>query len=147
MGLTLDDIDLADEPDLCGEQMLWVDEWEWDPIEQDQKRGLTGSMIIQEGVKLYGRPITLSSEGGAWFRLSKVQQLKALAEVPEKVMMLTLPTGATHYVAFNRVNGPAVEAQPVFRRVDPGPDYEHELTLRLITVAPPAPPPEPDPEP
>lgn len=147
MGLTLDDIDLAEDPALGGDQMLWVDEWEWDAIEQDQQRSLSGALIIQEGVKLYGRPITLASEGGAWFKRSKVDQLKALAEQPGKVMLLTLPSGLTHYVTFSRTEGAAVEAEPLFRRVNPGPDCLYELTLRLITVAPPAPPPEPDPEP
>jgi len=148
MALTLDAVDLADDPNLGGEQLQWVDEWDWDPVEQEQERSLSGALIIQEGVKRYGRPITLSSNGGAWFALAKVRELEALAATAGRVMVLTLPTGATHYVTWNRAAGPAVQAAPLFRQVAPSPDWLHELTLRLITVAPPPDPePEPDPEP
>lgn len=143
MALTLDSIDLADNPDLAGEQMEWMDEWEWDPVEQVQDRSLTGAMIFQEGLKLYGRPITLSSNGGAWFTLAKVRELEAKAAIPAAVMLLTLPTGDQHYVTWNRAAGTAVQAQPLFREVAPAADWLHELTLRLITVAPPAEPPAP----
>lgn len=146
MALTLDSIDLADNPDLAGEQLEWTDEWEWNAIEQEQDRSLTGALIVQEGVKLYGRPITLSSNGGAWFTLAKVRELEAMTTVPLKVMLLTLPTGDQHYVMWNRAAGPAVQARAVHRTVAPDPDWVHELTLRLITVAPP-PDPEPTPEP
>lgn len=137
MALTLDSLDLADDPNLGGEQLDWTDEWDWDPVEQNQDRSLSGALIVQEGVKLYGRPITLSSNGGAWFTLAKVRQLEAMAAVRLKVMLLTLPTGATHYVTWNRAAGPAVQATPMWRGVNPGSDAAHELTLRLITVAPP----------
>lgn len=142
MQLTLDEIDLADNPDLGGEQLEWTDEWDWNAVEQEQERSLTGALIVQEGAKLYGRPITLSSNGGAWFTLAKVRELEALASVPGAVHLLTLPTGAQHYVTWNRVAGPVVQARAVYRIVNPDPDWLHELTLRLITVAP---PPEPAP--
>ena len=133
-------------PDLGGDQMEWVDEFDWDPVEQVQERSLNGALIIQEGVKLYGRPITLSSNGGAWFTLATVRQLEALRDQPGKVMLLTLPTGERHHVTWNRAAGAPVQATPLFRAVAPGPDWLYELTLRLITVAPP-PDPDPDPEP
>ncbi|MDP2444158.1 hypothetical protein [Pseudomonas sp.] len=144
MALTLDDLDLADNPDLAGEQLEWTDEWEWNAIEQELDRSLTGALMVQEGVKLYGRPITLTSNGGAWFTLAKVRELEAMASVLLKVMLLTLPTGAQHYVTWNRAAGPVVQARPLYRTVAPEPDWLHELTLRLITVAP---PPDPTPEP
>jgi hypothetical protein len=140
MALTLDSLDLADDPNLGGEQLDWTDEWDWDPVEQNQDRSLSGALIVQEGVKLYGRPITLSSNGGAWFTLAKVRQLEAMAAVRLQVMLLTLPTGATHYVTWNRAAGPAVQASPLFRQVSPSADWLYELTLRLITVAPPVTP-------
>jgi len=142
MQLTLDGIDLADNPDLGGEQMEWVDEWDWNAVEQEQERSLSGALIIQEGLKLYGRPITLSSNGGAWFTLAKIRELEAAAAAAAAVHLLTLPTGAQHYVTWNRAAGPAVQARPIHRTVNPGPDWLYELTLRLITVAP---PPIPDP--
>lgn len=146
MQLTLDTLDLAADPKLGGEQMEWVDEWDWNAIEQEQDRSLTGALIVQEGVKLYGRPITLASNGGAWFPLATVRALEAMASVRGAVHQLTLPSGDQHYVTWNRVAGPVVQAVPVHRTVAPGPDWLYQLTLRLITVAPPAPPIEPDSE-
>ena len=147
MQLTLDDLDLAADPALGGEQMEWVDEWDWNAIEQEQERSLTGALIVQEGVKLYGRPITLSSNGGAWFTLATVRALEAMAGVRGAMHLLTLPSGEQHYVTWNRVAGPVVQATPVHRTVAPGPDWLYQLTLRLITVAPPPPDPEPEPDP
>ncbi len=141
--MTLGGVDLADDPRLGGEQLEWTDEFQWDAVEQNQDRSLTGALIIQEGVKLYGRPITLSSNGHAWFTLAKVRELEALRDVPGQVMHLALPTGAEHWVTWNRPAGPPVEAVPLFRTVNPGPGWKYTLTLRLITVAPPPEPPAP----
>ncbi|MDG9928256.1 MULTISPECIES: hypothetical protein [unclassified Pseudomonas] len=139
--LTLAGIDLANDPELSGDQLQWVEQFaSWDPIEQNQDRTLGGALIIQEGIKLYGRPITLASNEGAWFPLSIVQQLEALRDQVGIVMPLTLQTGEQHYVTWNRAAGPAVEAVPLFRGVVYGPDDLFNITLRLITVAPPAPP-------
>ena len=103
--LTLDAVDLAADPDLGGEQLQWTDEHEWDPVEQNQDRSLGGALMVQEGVKLYGRPITLASNEGAWFTLTTVQALQALRDQPGIVMLLTLPGGAQHHVTWNRAAG------------------------------------------
>lgn len=142
--LVLGGIDLAEDPRLCGDQMEWVDQFAWDPVAQEQERTLTGSLIIQEGVKLYGRPITLASNGGAWFTHTTVLALEALRDQPGIVMPLKLQDGSEHFVTWNRMDGAPVQAAQVFRTVVPSADWLYELTLRLITVAP---PPEPDPEP
>lgn len=148
MKFTLDTVDLAADPDLGGEQIEWTDEWEWDPVAQEQERSLTGALIVQEGVKRYGRPITLASNGGAWFTLATVRALEALRDQSGIVMLLTLPSGDEHYVTWNRVDGSPLQAKPLHRIVAPGPYWLYELTLKLITVAPPPDPaPEPDPEP
>lgn len=121
------------------DQFEWIDEFAWDAVEQGQERTLTGALVVQEGLKLYGRPITLAANGGVWTPLSVVRQLEALRDQRGLVMPLTLPGGATHSVIFNRASGQALEAKPIERLVEPGPDDPYEITLRLITVAPPAP--------
>ena len=121
------------------DQFEWIDEFAWDAVEQGQERTLTGALVVQEGLKLYGRPITLAANGGVWTPLSVVRQLEALRDQRGLVMPLTLPGGATHSVIFNRASGQALEAKPIERLVEPGPDAPYEITLRLITVAPPAP--------
>lgn len=148
MKFTLDTVDLAADPDLGGEQIEWTDEWDWDPVAQEQERSLTGALMVQEGVKRYGRSITLASNGGAWFTLATVRALEALRDQSGIVMLLTLPAGDSHYVTWNRVDGSPLQAKPLHRIVAPGPDWLYELTLKLITVAPPPEPaPEPEPQP
>ena len=139
MVMMLDSIDLGEQYDLGGDQLEWVDEFEWDAVAQEQERSLAGTLIVQEGVKVHGRPITLASNGGAWFPLSLVRQLEILRDQPGRVMPLVLPDGREFHVIFNRSNGAALEAKPLWRQVNPGTDALYELTLRLITVAPPAP--------
>ena len=139
MAMMLDTLVLDAEYGLGGDQLEWVDEFTWDPVAQEQERSLSGALIVQEGVKLYGRPITLASNGAAYFKLSVVRQLEALRDERGRIMLLTLPTGAQHQVIFNRAAGAPLEATPMWRAVNPGPDALYEITLRLITVAPPAP--------
>ena len=141
MAMMLDSIDLGEQYDLGGDQLEWVDEFDWDAVAQEQDRSLAGTLFVQEGVKVHGRPITLASNGAAWFPLSLVRQLEILRDQPGRVMPLTLPDGREFYVIFNRANGAALEAKPLWRLVNPGADALYELTLRLITVAPPPPAP------
>lgn len=125
--MILDSIELDD-------QFEWTDEYEWDAVAQEQERSITGALLVQEGVKLHGRPITLASNGGVWTPLSLVRQLELLRDQPGRVMPLTLPDGRQFSVIFNRVNGAPLVATPLERLVNPPDDWPYEVTLRLITV-------------
>lgn len=135
--LILDSLDLGADPALGGEQLEWVDEWEWTPVAQEQERSLTGKLLVQQGSKLHGRPITLKSNGGAWFPLSLVRSLEVLRDIPGRVMPLTLPDGRAFHVIFDHSEGAPLKASPLFREVAPGADHLYEIELYLITVAPP----------
>ncbi|WP_240441918.1 hypothetical protein, partial [Pseudomonas aeruginosa] len=76
-----------------GDQFEWVDEFTWDAVAQEQERSLTGALLVQEGTKLYGRPITLRSGGGVWTPLWVVRQLEVLRDQRLRVMPLVLPDG------------------------------------------------------
>jgi len=65
--MMLDSVELDD-------QFEWVDEFEWDAVAQEQERSLTGALLIQEGTKLYGRPITLKSNGGVWTQGNRMKR-------------------------------------------------------------------------
>lgn len=137
MVMSLDSVILDADPALAGDQLEWTDEFEWDAIAQEQERSLAGNLLVQEGVKVHGRPITLASNGAAWFTLAMVRQLEVLRDIPGRVMPLVLPDGREFSVMFNRVGGAPLEAKPLWRQVNPAGDQLHEITLRLITVAPP----------
>lgn len=137
--MILDSIDL-------GDQLEWVDEFEWDAIGQETQRSVSGQLLVQAAVKHHGRPITLASNGAEWTPLAVVRSIELLRDTLGKVMQLTLPDGRQFSVIFNRDSAP-LEAVPLFRQVNPADDHLYEITLRLLTVAPPEPEPEPDPEP
>lgn len=137
MHITLDHVQLDD-------QLQWVNEFEHNPIEQTREHSITGALMIQEGVKLYGREIDLRSNGGAWTPLSVVHQLEALRDELGRVMLLTLPGDRQHHVIWNRTGGAPLTAEPLFREAYPTDDSLYLVNLRLLTVAP---PPDPDPEP
>ncbi|MCH8530365.1 MAG: hypothetical protein LAT65_05895 [Saccharospirillum sp.] len=131
--MTLDDITLPD--------LIWLDEFDYNQMAQEQERSLTGGLLLQEGAKQYGRPITLS-EG--WLTRESVNLLYTLEAQPSEPVLLTLPDGREFYVVLDRTRGPAIEARPVRRYTQAAnePGWQYATTIRLLTVEPPAPEPE-----
>ncbi|GAA4648165.1 hypothetical protein GCM10023116_04310 [Kistimonas scapharcae] len=127
--MTLDDIELPDD-------LLWVNEYQWQPVAQETERTLTGALLVQEQAKLYGREIELSGEQSGWVSRSIIEALKVLEAEAGKIMTLTLADSRTFSVIFDRSNGAAVEAQQVLPYAYPDNDYLYSLTIRLLTVAP-----------
>ena len=104
--ITLDDLILPDE-------LVWVDETDWSPVAQSESRLLSGSLEIQCGTKLSGRPLTLSREQGeVWAPRQTVLALMALAAEPAKEMTLTYHDGRVFRVVF-RQSEQAIEARQV----------------------------------
>ena len=56
--MQLDTITLPDD-------LLWINEFEWNPVKQNTERSLTGALLVQEGQLINGRPIFLSGNGEA----------------------------------------------------------------------------------
>lgn len=127
--MRLDSVELDD-------QFEWVDEFDWDAIAQVQERSVTGVLLVQEGQKVHGRPITLQSNGGVWTPLSVVRQLEVLRDQLGRVMPLVLPDGREFSVIFDRTNGAPLTAKQIHRTVNPGANEPYDVNLRLITVAP-----------
>ena len=56
---------------------LWSDEFEWKPKEQTVERAISGAAIIQEGIKVGARPITLTPDSNrGWAKLRDVRKLQ-----------------------------------------------------------------------
>ena len=128
--MTLNDIELPDD-------LLWINEFDWNPVMQSTDRSLTGAMLVQEQGKLYGRPIEISggSEAG-WVSRSTVVDLLALSKIPNKVMTLTLPDLREYSVIFDRQSGSPIESQQIMPFAYPGDAYKYSLTIRMLTVEP-----------
>lgn len=133
MSLTLSDgstvVDL--DPDL-----FWADEYLWQAVEQQVTRTITGALVIQQGVKVAGRPITLQPEddSSAWMPRATVDQLYAWANTPLLTLTLVGLRGASRSVMFRQQDGAATEGLPVvhYSDVDGGDNYR--VTLRLMEV-------------
>ena len=126
--MQLDTITLPDD-------LLWVNEFDWNPIEQSTERSLTGALLVQEQQLQFGRPLELSGglEAG-WVARSTVVDLLALSTIANKVMTLTLPDLREYTVIFDRQSGSPVEAQQILPFAYPDDDYKYSLTIRLLTV-------------
>jgi len=121
------------DPDL-----FWSDEHSFAQIEQVAERGLTGKLIIYQGLKVAGRPITLQppADDAAWMPSSVLTQLRTWES--QLAVSLQLDVRGTVYdVIFRRVDGPPIDAKPVAFVADPqvgGFGDWWLVTLRFLTV-------------
>ena len=125
--MKLDSITLPDD-------LLWIDEFEWNPVEQNTERSLSGALLVEEQQKKKGRPVTLSggSEAG-WVTRATVVSLLAKAAAANHTMTLTLPDSRQFAVIFDRQGSP-IEAQQIMPFAYPDDDHHYSLTIRLLTV-------------
>ena len=116
---------------------LWSDEFDWKPIEQKQEYAINGTLIIQEGKKQAGRPITLSpTDGQGWIKRSSLSILKdwSALQGEQFTLVFEYPHDTRQFnVIFNHSDG-AINAKPVmgFPTVSDG-DY-YEVTLKFLEV-------------
>ncbi len=126
--MTLDSITLPDD-------LLWINEFDWNPVAQNTDRSLTGGLLVQEQSKNYGRSIELSGgEEAAWVSRTVVMNLLALSQIANKVMTLTLPDLRQYTVIFDRSTGSPIEARQILPYAYPGDDYYYSLRIRLLTI-------------
>lgn len=115
------------------EDVWWTDEFAWTPVAQATTRSLTGARIVQLGVKLKGRPITLaSSDRGGWVTRATVLALRALADAPGATYTLALADGRSFTVAFDAERD--FVATPLRPAADMTAASKYRVTLPLIEV-------------
>ena len=113
--------------------LLWEDELEWSAVEQTTEYMLAGSLDIQIGVKLTGRPITLSgTRNRGWITRDTLLAIQELTHTPQQLVLDY--HGRTHDVRF-RYDGPPIEAVPLIVRIPPkATDRYTDLKIRLMEV-------------
>lgn len=117
---------------------LWSDEFDWKPIEQNIERAVDGTLIIQEGKKKSGRPITLLSKDGnqGWIRRSNLSILKDWSALQGEKFTLEFeyPHDTRQFnVIFNHAEG-AIEAEPVKGFPAISDDDYYKATLKFLEV-------------
>ncbi|MQR02322.1 hypothetical protein [Glaciimonas soli] len=117
------------------DDLLWVDEHNWHPVEQSINRTITGSLIVSTAQRIAGRPITLQSidDSNAWHTLAQVNQLRNWAAVAGLALTLTL-RATVRRVLFAHHEGAAIEATPVVHYSDVSNADFYRITLRLIEM-------------
>ncbi|MDO4434376.1 MAG: hypothetical protein Q4B82_07345 [Alysiella sp.] len=115
------------------QDLRWIDEHDWSAIAQTSpERTLSGTQIIQQGVKQAGRPITLSADY-VWLPLSTIQKLRDWTDIPELKMTYTHYDGRTFQVIF-ALHEQALKAEPVHFSTPELADERYTATIKLITV-------------
>ena len=94
---------------ILSDALLWKDEFDWRDVAQtDPVRTLSGSYVIQQGIKHKGRPISLEPpDNMAWHARAVAEKLQVWAGQPETVFSLEMAQG-TFDVLFV-----ALSAEPV----------------------------------
>lgn len=115
------------------QDLRWIDEHDWSAVAQSApERTLSGSQIIQQGVKREGRPITLSADN-VWLPLSTVQKLRDWTDIAELKMSYTHYDGRSFQVIF-ALHEQAIKAEPVQFSTPELADERYMATIKLITV-------------
>lgn len=116
-------------PDL----LRWTDEHDWSPLAQAQPQySLGGAVIVQQGSKLAGRPVTLGGEDDHnWLRRETLATLHDWAAVPE--LELTLDYHGGKYNVIFRNHEQALAASPVWWTNDADSDW-YRAEIRLMTL-------------
>ncbi|MFW1970616.1 hypothetical protein [Acinetobacter bereziniae] len=115
---------------------LWSDEFDWNPIEQKQDRAVDGALIIQEGKRKSGRPISLTADKNmAWLKRHIVSKLKDWSILQEmfELQFNYFHDKRTFNVIFNHQDK-AIEANPVLEHPTVSEDDEYNVTLRFLEI-------------
>lgn len=109
----------------------WPDEFAWSPVTQKTEHSITGSLIVDIGVRAAGRQVTLRGDRGtAWTTREVAAQLQAWAAIGGALMTLML-RGSTRQVLFDHERT-ALEWNPIDSYSDPLPTDRGWLVLRFI---------------
>ncbi|THF61538.1 hypothetical protein E6C76_20100 [Pseudothauera nasutitermitis] len=118
------------------EDVWWTDEFAWSALAQENDTGLTGALIIHQGLRTEGRPITLTSNtNGGWVPRGTVLALHAQRALPDTRLTLTLADGREFTVMHDLTR--EFEAAPVRPACDMTNATNYRITLPLIQTAPP----------
>ena len=116
-------------------RLRWTDEHDWQAIAQATPQySLGGAVIVQQGTKLAGRPVTLGNEDQHnWLRKATITTLLAWADAPELEITLTTPDGRSYNTCFAR---PALSnTTPVFYAAPEDGTAQYEAPqIHLLTI-------------
>lgn len=114
--------------------MRWLDEYGWAAVAQaEPEYTLGGAIVVQQGVKHTGRPITLGGEW-AWLDWQTVQTLRSWCDVPELEMTLQLDNDRRFDVIFRLHERGLDNVTPIRYAVPEKADDRYTAEIRLMTA-------------
>jgi hypothetical protein len=114
--------------------LLWEDEFAWRPVQETREYALHGALIVDRGIKLVGRPMTLAgSRDYAWVTRTAALQLHAWAQQPGLPLVLVYRS-TSYQVAFDQ-DGPPLELTPRVDYANPAAGDWYVPVLRFYTRA------------
>ncbi|MCS4534238.1 hypothetical protein [Neisseria montereyensis] len=116
------------------QDMRWLDEFDWSRVAQAApQRTLSGGLVIQQGVKLNGRPVTLGGDW-VWINRSDLLALRDWSDTPELEMELTHYDGRKFDVTFRLHDAALARIEPVqYATPEIGSD-KYTVTINLMTI-------------
>nr|DAT42759.1 MAG TPA: hypothetical protein [Caudoviricetes sp.] len=116
------------------QDMRWTDEFDWSTTAQTAPvYTLSGAVVIQQGQKQAGRPITLAGEW-AWLDLGIIRTLRDWSDVPELVMTLTHYDGRRFNVMWRLHDKALRNVSPIAYRTPERADDRYTAEICLMTV-------------
>lgn len=113
--------------------LIWIDEFDWAAVAQSEEYSITGALIVDQAVRLAGRPITLQgSETHGWIRRDVLAQVWALSQQAGVTFPLVLADGRSFEVRF--ASDKPISATAITRAELPPDALPHVATIRLTTV-------------
>jgi hypothetical protein len=125
--ITLDEIVLPTD-------LVWVDEFNWNPIQQKITKTLTGALVVESAILQTGRLITLQGhDNSGWITRATLLLIQSKLTEINLEMTLTLNDERAFNVIFRHHETPLV-AVPVFELTNPPSLHPYIITLKLMEV-------------
>lgn len=119
------------------EGLQWVDEFAWQPVAMAVEHSTDGALLVDQALRLAGRPITLETPTQAAWAMTReqVQVLAAWASRAGEVLTLRL-RGRDFSVMFDHSGGVGFEARPMRDWFDGDvvPESEYRVTMRFVEI-------------
>jgi hypothetical protein len=116
------------------DDLLWTDEFAWTPVTVSSSYSAGGSLLINRGVKLAGRPITLQG-GATWAWMDRTTALALLDWVAISGAQFTLSYRSVSYTVKFSPNAAPLEVSPVVDYTDPDGSDFYFATMRFVVVS------------
>lgn len=99
------------------DRLQWTDEYDWSPVEQATEYSTSGALLVDVGLKLAGRPITLEGiDTAAWLTRATCDTLQAWSKLPGIELELML-RGVARTVIFDHAKR-GFTARPIWKLLD-----------------------------